>query len=397
VHLETDGVDDDVNFHVVPRDTQKIPLLVGHPFTEQPHIKIVKTKDEVGVNKDTTATVNSTPDKVVLWAKDASVIPKNFLGHMVVRTNKVNTDLCVEGRVREIGGRDPRCVLKTDEIREAVLPVLNTSGKDVTVKEDGKMARGETCVQGTLRREVNTVPVIASEVNTEVIEEEATPVIEIINECYDLVPRNMKPIGCANLTEMDIKLTDDKSVFYRSYGMSFNEHEQVKDNVQELIAVVIVEPSESPFASPTLLVKKKTVDVRLCVDCRVLNRKIEKQHYPLPRIGDQLDDRLDGQRFYASLDVNSGYYQVPMLADAKTMVVGFIMKTFSFDGWYRLKFLINYDKRRRRLDSTKGGIGDVPVVVDDSDIDQIEDRMMLSLEEGQWGNKVFGLIKQFVL
>jgi hypothetical protein len=211
------------------------------------------------------------------------------------------------------------------------------------------------------------------------------------------VPRNIKETGCANLTEMDIKLTDDKSVFYRSYGMSFNEHEQVKDNVQELIAVVIVEPSESPFASPTLLVKNKTVDVRLCVDCRVLNRKIEKQHYPLPRIGDQLDDRLDGKRFYASLDVNSGYYQVPMLADAKTMVVGFIMKRFSFDGWYRLKFLIYYVKRRRRLDSTKGGIGDVPVVVDDNDIDQIEDRMMLSLEEGQWGNKVFGLIKQFVL
>jgi hypothetical protein len=169
VHLEVDGVGADVNFYVVPRETQKIPLLVGHPFTEQPHIRIIKTKDEIRVEKDTTETVNSTPEKVVLWAKDASVIPENFLGHVVVRSNKINTDLCGEGGVRQIVSLDcglvSRCVVKTDEIGEAVLPELNISGRDVTVKEDSEMARGETCVDGTLCRKVNTVPVIVSEVD----------------------------------------------------------------------------------------------------------------------------------------------------------------------------------------------------------------------------------------
>jgi hypothetical protein len=167
VHLEIDGVGADVNFYVVPRETQKIPLLVGHPFTEQPHIRIIKTKDEIRVEKDTTATVNSTPEKVVLWAKDASVIPENFLGHVVLRTNKINTDPCGEGGVRQIVSLDcglvSRCVVKTDEIGNAVLPELNISGKDVTVKEGSKMARGETCVDGTLCRNVNTV--IVSEVD----------------------------------------------------------------------------------------------------------------------------------------------------------------------------------------------------------------------------------------
>jgi hypothetical protein len=169
VHLEVDGVGADVNFYVVPRETQKIPLLVGHPFTEQPHIRIIKTKDEIRVEKDTTATVNSTPEKVALWAKDASVIPENFLGHVVERSNKINTDPCGEGGVRQIVSLDcglvSRCVVKTDEIGEAVLPELNISGRDVTVKEDSEMARGETCVDGTLCRKVNTVPVIVSEVD----------------------------------------------------------------------------------------------------------------------------------------------------------------------------------------------------------------------------------------
>jgi hypothetical protein len=186
VHLEIDGVGADVHVHVVPRETQKIPLLVGHPFTEQPHTNIIKTKDEIIVDEDTTTTVNSTPDKVVLWAKNASVIPNNFLRHVVVKTNKINTDLCVEGRLREIGSLVPKCVLNTDEIGETVLSVLNISGKDVTAKEGGKKARGETCVEGTRRREVNTVPVVPSEVNTDLTAEEAAPVIELINEYKDL-------------------------------------------------------------------------------------------------------------------------------------------------------------------------------------------------------------------
>jgi hypothetical protein len=138
------------------------------------------------VDEDTTTTVNSTPDKVVLWAKNASVIPNNFLRHVVVKTNKINTDLCVEGRLREIGSLVPKCVLNTDEIGETVLSVLNISGKDVTAKEGGKKARGETCVEGTRRSEVNTVPVVPSEVNTDLTAEEAAPVIELINEYKDL-------------------------------------------------------------------------------------------------------------------------------------------------------------------------------------------------------------------
>lgn len=64
----------------------------------------------------------------------------------------------------------------------------------------------------------------------------------------------------------------------------------------------------------------------------------------------------------------------------------------SFDECYRLKFLINYNKRRRRLGSTsKDGIGDVPVVLVGNKIDQVEDRMV-SLEEGQRRSKEIGCV-----
>ncbi|CAH0553101.1 unnamed protein product [Brassicogethes aeneus] len=64
----------------------------------------------------------------------------------------------------------------------------------------------------------------------------------------------------------------------------------------------------------------------------------------------------------------------------------------SFDECYRLKFLINYNKRRRKLgSSSKDGIYDVPVVLVGNKIDQIEDRMV-SLEEGQRRSKEIGCV-----
>ena len=46
----------------------------------------------------------------------------------------------------------------------------------------------------------------------------------------------------------------------------------------------IIRDSNSPYASPILLIKKKTRELRMCVDFRRLNLKTVKDKYPIPRI-----------------------------------------------------------------------------------------------------------------
>jgi len=110
---------------------------------------------------------------------------------------------------------------------------------------------------------------------------------------------------------MEIKLIDEKPVVYRPYRLSFSEREKVRKMVQEMIDANIVTESTSSYASPILLVKKKTSEQRLCVDYRALNRKTIKEHYPLPLIDDQLD-MLAGNSLFITLDLASGYYQIPI-------------------------------------------------------------------------------------
>jgi len=78
-----------------------------------------------------------------------------------------------------------------------------------------------------------------------------------------------------------------------------------------MIKSKVIRPSNSPFASPALLVKKKNGSASLCVDYRELNSKTISDKFPLPLIAYQIA-RLRGAKYFTCLDMASGYYQVPM-------------------------------------------------------------------------------------
>jgi hypothetical protein len=73
----------------------------------------------------------------------------------------------------------------------------------------------------------------------------------------------------------------------------------------------IIEPSSSPWATPIVLVKKKDNNVRFCVDYRRLNAQTRVDAFPLPNSLDIIDN-LSGSSFFATIDLKSGFWQIPM-------------------------------------------------------------------------------------
>ena len=86
--------------------------------------------------------------------------------------------------------------------------------------------------------------------------------------------------------------------------------------VQQMLASDVIRPSNSPRASPAVMVKKKDGSLRFCVDFRQLNAATVKDAHPLLRI-DNLLDALHGARWFSSLDLKSGYWQVPIMEQDK--------------------------------------------------------------------------------
>ena len=81
--------------------------------------------------------------------------------------------------------------------------------------------------------------------------------------------------------------------------------------VQQRLSRGVIHPSNSPWASPVVMVKKKDSSLRFCVDFRQLNAATVKDVHPIPCIDDLLDV-LHGARWFSTLNLKSGYWQVPI-------------------------------------------------------------------------------------
>ena len=91
---------------------------------------------------------------------------------------------------------------------------------------------------------------------------------------------------------------------------------QEESCIEEMLSGGQIEPSDSPWSAPVVLVTKKDGGTQFCVEYRRLNLAMVKDAYPLPRIDDTLD-MLAGRRWFSTLDLASGYWQVSLSPEAR--------------------------------------------------------------------------------
>lgn len=137
---------------------------------------------------------------------------------------------------------------------------------------------------------------------------------ELISKYDDVFSKGDDDIGLCNKVEHRIPTTDDIPVKIPYRRIPPNQWAEVRDYLSNALKVGVIRESCSPYAAPVVVVPKKDGKLRICVDYRGLNAKTRKDAYPLPRIEEALD-ALNGAKYFCSLDLAHGYYQLPVAED----------------------------------------------------------------------------------
>ena len=139
-------------------------------------------------------------------------------------------------------------------------------------------------------------------------------------------------IGRMQLVTMDIDMGDSPPVSSRPYTLALKHHKWVQEEIETLERAGIITKSMSPWASPIVIVPKKSQPgeppkKRLCIDFRKINDLQQKvitegkskgclSLIPLPKT-DEMYAKLKGAKFFSTIDLRSGYYYIALGKDSR--------------------------------------------------------------------------------
>jgi len=288
------------HFYLKCRNVE-LPLTIGSQQTA--------VLRRLSVGKDTTIPANS---EALIWAK-AKLSGEQ--GPVIVEplgSNECSSVLVGRTLSGSVNGQIP-------------VRVLNVSGTAKVIKKGETIARCELVAaisdcsvepekeQGRPSHELKA-RLGKWTANLEMSEREEAN--KLFQNYYTVFSGEGKLNGRTSVVKHHINTGDAKPIRQRPRRVPLAKRGEMEELISDMRESGVIEPSESPWCSPVVLVTKKDGNTRFCVDYRKLNDLTIKDSYPLPRIDDTLDT-LSGSIWFSTLDLKSGYWQVGIEPDDK--------------------------------------------------------------------------------
>ena len=168
--------------------------------------------------------------------------------------------------------------------------------------------------------------------DAEILEETRKKFEEMCDRHPKAFSKNNKDIGRTTLIEMEIDMGDSLPVTQNPYTLPLKHHEWVRKEVETLEKAGVIERSLSPWASPVIVVPRKSAPDEpprrcLCVDYRkvnVLQQEVKWTDrgtgclslYPQPKI-DEMFAKLKGAKCFSTIDLRGGYYHIGLTRESR--------------------------------------------------------------------------------
>ena len=130
--------------------------------------------------------------------------------------------------------------------------------------------------------------------------------------------KDTSELGCTNVHKHRIETGNAPPQRKRPYRVSPHIKQQIDEQVEDMLKNDIIEPSDSFYAAPVVMCKKKDGTYRFAVDYRDLNAVTELINFPLPRIEDVIDSVGENKsKVFTVLDLRAGFHQIPLDEETK--------------------------------------------------------------------------------
>ena len=125
--------------------------------------------------------------------------------------------------------------------------------------------------------------------------------------------------GLTSTLQHEIRISGTEPLrLQHSYPLPLALEPTLRQELDSWLEAGVVEPSQSPYCSPLLAVRKKDGTHRFCLDCRQLNAQTIFDSEPISD-PQKIFTQISGARYFSKLDLTSGYWQVPMEEQSKPL------------------------------------------------------------------------------
>jgi len=264
--------------------------------------------------------------KVSVHINETIVLPRNTTSVMCVKINKQLKNkqcLCLEGRqIYPNVFVSTACSIINNQCMH--VQFVNLRNAHVTLRSGVMLSEGEYMLNDTLKLDDDYVRSQTPQTNDKLETHTYKKLDKKDVNCKDdnIKPRLLElllkyrkaiwlqgePPGHYNGEKLAITQKEETVVNRPPYRIPYAFQNELNDNIQEMLRTGIISKSRSNYNSPVVVVKKKSGELRACIDFRELNKTIVPVQYPLPRISDLLNN-IGQATYLSSLDLAQAFHQ----------------------------------------------------------------------------------------
>ncbi|OWZ08023.1 LOW QUALITY PROTEIN: hypothetical protein PHMEG_00019499 [Phytophthora megakarya] len=175
---------------------------------------------------------------------------------------------------------------------------------------------------------------------------------------HRLIGKENTPPPAARGVVCDIDVGGARPIALKCRKLRIQFREKLAELIKGLLSAKMINHSRSPWASPiVVIIKKNSVDIRLCIDYRLVNSLTQLMVYPMP-LTNGLREYLESTLWYCSLD---------MADDGSGRLISAFITPFELFEWNRMPFGLKNAPQiyQRMLDNALYGFTRIPKMAGD--------------------------------